>query len=679
MPHAPFTRIDTGLLARMGAERLWIEPLGASAIRVRATHNAALDPDLPSGLLDPLPPAPDAETVIDGDTAHVTNGPLRATLRRVTQGLHARIEIAFHDTATGEVLLEEEMPHILYPDAREFTAEEGPLWRIETCFAARDGERFYGMGQHQHGKLDQKGCVIDLVQMNTEVVVPFLVSSRGYGLIWNAPGTGRVELAANRTRWVLDASPQLDYVVIAGAQPADILRGYAELTGHPPMMPDWAMGFWQCKLRYSTQQEVLDIAREHTRRGLPIDCLVIDFFNWTRGGEWKLNPRDFPDPAAMVRELRAMGITPMVSIWPTVNANAENFAEMRDAGFLIRHRRGVEASSIFVDANSDGRVPLSFYDATSPEARAYHWARVQEGYARHGFRAFWLDANEPEYYPTHPDNLRYHAGEGRAVTNAYPLLHQQGYAEHMAAAGIDDGVLLSRSAWLGTQRHPVVVWSGDVHSTFPDLARQIRAGLNMAMSGIPWWTTDIGGFKGGDIRDPAFHELLVRWFQYAVFCPVFRLHGFRQDSAGDPRTGREFLFGGADNEIWSFGPEVEALLASCLHLRERLRPYVRAQMRTTHETGLPPMRPLLLEFPDDPQAATIEDQFMFGPDLLVAPVLEPGATTRRLYLPAGAHWRNAWTGEALAGGTWTDCPAPLSQIPVFIRDGASVSLVPPAA
>lgn len=673
MASSLFSVRDTRLDCRLGTETLRLEAIGPSAIRVRATRNATFDPTLPSGLLDPPPPT-SAEVHLEEDRASLVNGRLRAEVRRVPRGLEPTLELAFRDVETGRLLLEEWMPHILYPSTRNYDAEDGALWRIETTFAAHDDERFYGLGQHQHGRLDQKGCVIDLLQMNTEVVIPFLVSSRGYGFVWNNPGTGRVELARNRTRWVLDASPQLDYVVIAGPGPAAILETYAALTGRPPAMPDWALGFWQCKLRYATQDEVLRVAREYHRRGLPVGCLVIDFFNWTRGGEWRIDPAAFPDPAGMVAELQAMGMRPMISVWPAVNANAENFAELRDAGFLVTHRRGVQAASIFVDANTEGRVPLSFYDATNPEARAYHWARVREGYARHGFEAFWLDADEPEAYPAHPGNLRYHLGDGRAVNNAYPLLHQQGYAEHMAADGIEDGVLLSRSAWLGTQRHPVVVWSGDVRSTFEDLARQVRAGLNMAMSGIPWWTTDIGGFKGGDIRDPAFHELLMRWFEYGVFCPVFRLHGFRRDSAGDPRLGRDFLAGGADNEIWSFGDEVEAHLTACIHLRERLRPYLARQMAAAHETGLPPMRPLFVDFPRDPDAAGIEDQFMLGPDLLVAPVLAAGARTRRAYLPAGETWRDAWTGAVLHGGAWVDVPAPLGRIPVFLRGDADVPI-----
>lgn len=665
---------DRALSCRIGTERLLIEAVGGSGIRVRATRNAAFDTALPSGLLPDARKARKAQIDIGENAAALTHGRLRVEVSLRPEGLQPSLEMSFVDNASGTTLLQEQRPHILYPDARSYQAETGDLWRITTEFAAHDGERFYGLGQHQHGRLDQKGCVIDLLQMNTEVVIPFLQSSRGYGLIWNNPGSGRVELADNRTRWVLDASPQIDYVVLPGPDPADILKGYAELTGHPPVMPDWATGFWQCKLRYSTQEQVLDIARQYHRRGIKVGCFVIDFFNWTKGGEWQIDREAFPDPAAMVDELKAMGMRPMISVWPAVNANARTFAEMRDAGFLITPARGVQAGSVFVDANTDGLVPLSFYDATHPEARAYHWDRVREGYVAHGFDAFWLDANEPEVYPTQPDNMRYHAGDGRAVTNAYPLLHQQGYVDGMAKEEIDDGVLLSRSAWLGTQRLPVVVWSGDVKSTFPDLARQVRAGLNMALSGISWWTTDIGGFKGGDIRDPAFHELLIRWFQYGVFCPVFRLHGFRQDSDCDPALGRDFLAGGADNEVWSFGPEVEQHLLACLDLRERLRPYVAQQMNVAHHTGLPPMRPLLLAWPDDASAHTIEDQFMLGDEILVAPVLEAGASVRRVYLPAGTQWRDAWNGTIHEGGGWIETPAPINRIPVFLTAASALEL-----
>lgn len=674
MIHDPIRQVGDRVVASLNGETLWLEPVGADAVRVRATKNRRFDLDQVSGLLDDLPGS-DAAIAVRDEGAVVTNGRMRAELTLVARGMGPALELSFHHSGTGETLLCEEPPHILWPGARYHAAEEGPLWRVESRFRAHPGERFYGLGQHQHGRLDQKGCVIDLLQKNTEISIPFVVSSRGYGLIWNNPGVGRVELAENRTLWVADATPQLDYVVIAGDAPADILTSYAALTGVPPILPDWALGFWQSKLRYETQDEVLGVAREYRRRGLPIDCLVIDFFHWTKMGEWRFDADAFPDPARMVAELKDMGITPMVSVWPTVNANAETFADMQRAGYIVQSRRGAMDGSIFFDREPAGRNALLFYDATHPEARAFHWSRVRDGYARHGITAFWLDANEPEMYPMHPDNLRYHAGEGRAVANAYPVLHQSGYAEHMAADGIEDGLVLSRSAWIGSQRYPVVVWSGDVASTFADLARQIRAGLNMAMSGVAWWTTDIGGFKHGDVGDPGFRELLIRWFQYGALCPVFRLHGFRRDAARDPRYGHEFSFGGADNEVWSFGDEAYAILTRYLRLRERLKPYLKAQMDVAHRTGIPPMRPLLVDFPDDVTAWEAADSYLLGGDLLVAPVVELGARRRRVYLPADADWHDAWTGAAYAGGQRIEVDAPLDRIPLFLRGDAELPIV----
>jgi alpha-D-xyloside xylohydrolase len=581
------------------------------------------------------------------------------------------LELRFLDTRTGTVLLEEEPPHFLWPGPRHWKAEGGDLWSLDQRFRAWEGERLHGMGQHQHGRLDLKGCVLDLHQRNTEITIPFLMSSRGYGLLWNMPGIGRAELAANRTHFSMEATRQLDYVVVAGHRPAEILSRYTALAGRPPELPDWALGFWQSRLRYASQEEVLAVARGYRRRGLPLDVLVIDFFHWTRMGEWRFRPEEWPDPGAMAAELRAMGVTPMVSVWPTVSANADTYERFVREGWLVESRRGAMDGSIFYDREPDGMNPLRFYDATHPDARAFHWARVREGYAAHGIRAFWLDANEPEMYPMHPENLRLHAGDGRDVANLYPLAHQEGYAEAFAAEGIEDALLLSRSGWAGTQRHPVVLWSGDVKSTFAALRLQVAAGLNVALSGISWWTTDIGGFKGGDVGDPAFRELLVRWFQWGALCPVFRLHGFRRDAARDPRLGHAFSDGGADNEVWSFGPEVEEVLARYLRLRARLRPYLRRLMREAAEIGLPPMRPLLVDFPEDAAVADVADAYMLGPDLLVAPVMEAGATSRPVHLPAGARWRDVWTGEARPPGP-QEAQAPLHLIPCFAREGSGL-------
>jgi alpha-D-xyloside xylohydrolase len=242
----------------------------------------------------------------------------------------------------------------------------------------------------------------------------------------------------------------------------------------------------------------------------------------------------------------------------------------------------------------------------------------------------------------------------------------------MTEAGQPGTVLLCRSAWAGSQKYGAAVWSGDIPATWASLGQQVRAGLNIAMSGIPWWTTDIGGFHGGNASDPAYQELVIRWFQYGVFCPLFRLHGDRE-----PRLPTGFEMTGGPNEVWSFGDVATPIIADTLRLRERLRPYIHEQMTVAHQSGLPPMRPLFVDYPDDAASWGTDDEFLLGPDILVAPVLGAGQMEREVYLPAGQDWTNAWTGETFDGGQTISVDAPIERIPVFTRSEAVVPLVAP--
>jgi alpha-D-xyloside xylohydrolase len=656
-----FTQRDGALEWQGGHETVRVEPWGRDSLRVRGTLWQQIRGDLPGALLPTVTaadPAPQIE--VTAGTGRITNGGLTAEIS--SEG-----RLRFLRTSDHAELLTEVLPHFTGPLSRRYSPVGGGMHHVEVLFEARDGERCYGLGQQQHGLLNQKGAVVDLAQRNTEVSIPFLVSSRGYGFLWNHPGIGRVELGASATRWVSESARQWDYWITAADEPAGLLRNYSDAVGHAPAFPEWASGFWQCKLRYKTQDELLDVAREHKRRGLPLSVIVIDYFHWTRQGEWRFDPAEWPDPAGMVAELDKLGVKLMVSIWPTVNPASENYPEMDEAGLLVTNERGLPGQLAIWDKGSDGRVPASYYDPTNPRARGYVWGKVKEGYYKHGVRAWWLDACEPELVPEHPGNLRYQAGPGLEVSNIYPLLHARAFFDGMRAEGEEEIISLCRAAWAGSQRYGAAVWSGDIDSTFEDLRRQIPAGMNIGLSGIPWWTTDIGGFKGGDINSPSFRELIVRWFQFGVFSPIFRLHGVRQPGSmiGPEQTG-------APNEAWSFGEDAYRIIRRMLFLRERLRPYVMELMRAAQQTGAPPMRPLLLNFPGDTGSWEVEDQFMFGDDVLVAPVTAEGARERPVYLPDGATWLDAWTGATHTGGQWVTAPAPLEIIPVFLRDGGRV-------
>jgi alpha-D-xyloside xylohydrolase len=673
-----YSRDGAALVIRFNGETIRIEPWGPDALRIRARPGGQVAEPHVSALLDPPQSTPLIE--IDGAHARITNGRLRAEVR-LARRLGAEVpkepEIRFVRSDTGEELLSETRSHFAGPSPRNFKPIASGSFQLEARFRAYEGEQLMGLGQPQHGLEDLKGTSTTLVQQNTHVVVPFVLSSRGYGFLWNNPATGRADFATNVTRWLADATPGMDYWITAGDSPAEILSAYVTATGRPPALPDWATGFWQCKLRYRTQDEILSVARDYRRRNLPLSCIVIDFFAWTRQGEWQFDPEDWPDPEGLVRELDEMGIKTIVSIWPTVAANAETYAEMREKGYLLRTERGVPVVIQFPDKDPYGIHFLTYYDPFNPEARDYHWDRVSKGYVEKGFTNFWLDACEPEMRPAHAEHVRTHLGNGAEMLSAFPLLHASRYAQGLKDAGAEDVVLLCRSTWAGGQRYPTILWSGDVWSTWEDYRAQIAAGLHAAMSGIGWWTTDIGGFYEGHREDPDFHELLVRWFEFGVFSPICRLHGVRVPNGvpfsapdGEVDYGSElfrvFTDTGGDNEVWSYTEDLLEIFTHLLSVRERLRPYLASAFDQYARTGLPPMRPLPFCFPDQPclggQAA-----YMLGDSLLVAPVIERGAGAREVRLPEGEDWIEVWTGTRHGGGSTARLEARQGFPPVLCR------------
>ena len=658
-----FEQKGDALCYRYEAERLIIEPWGENSLRVRASKMPEMPEDDWALLPPERPGTPVIEVREDGGT--ITNGKITAVLNLI-----GKLEIYNHK---GELLLNEyvrnrkdmygETCSSIEVEAREYKPIIGGDYQITMRFVSNPNEKIYGMGQYQQPCLDLKGADLELAHRNSQASVPFMLSSLGYGFLWNNPAVGRVCFGKNITTWEAQSAKKLDYWVTAGDTPAEIEEAYANATGKVPMMPDYAMGFWQCKLRYQTQEELLEVAREYKRRNLPISVIVVDFFHWPLQGEWKFDPAYWPDPDAMIAELKEMGIELMVSIWPTVDYRSENFDEMKAKGLLIRVDKGFPISMDF-------QGNTLHFDATNPEARDYVWAKAKRNYYDKGVKVFWLDEAEPEYSVYDFENYRYHLGPNVQVGNIYPVMYAKTFFDGMKAEGQENIINLLRCAWAGSQRYGALVWSGDIKSSFPSMKNQVAAGLNMGLAGIPWWTTDIGGFFGASIGDPEFHELLIRWFQYGCFCPVMRLHGYRwplQPQYGT--TGGAACVSGAPNEVWSYTDQVTGILSDYLRLRERMRPYVTQLMEQAHEKGAPVMRPVFYDFPEDAAAWDVESEYMFGPSVLVVPVTEKDCRQVRAYLPAGAQWTNTWTGERFDGGQWITADAPIEQIPLFTRDG----------
>jgi alpha-D-xyloside xylohydrolase len=674
-----FSKDGNRLIYRFDAEKLWIEPWGENSLRVRSTKLAEMPgADAHNGLdrgntedwaLLPQKPCA-AEISVTEKYGLIKNGKIEARVSRIGQICiyNRKGELLLCEYLRARLDIKDRTYSSLELDAREFKPIIGGDYEITLRLeSVNPDEKIYGMGQYQQAYLNLKGMELELAQRNSQASVPFMLSSLGYGFLWNNPAVGRVCFGKNVMSWKAASAKKLDYWITAGDSPAEIEEAYARATGTAPMMPSYAMGFWQCKLRYQTQEELLGVAREYKKRGLPISVIVADFFHWNLQGEWKFDPVYWPDPDGMIRELKEMGIELMVSIWPTVDRRSGNWQEMLEKGFLIRTERGYRIAMDF-------QGNTVHYDATNPAARDYVWKKAKQHYYDKGVKLFWLDEAEPEYSVYDFENYRYHIGPDIAVGNIYPLMYAKTFFDGMQTAGQQNIINLLRCAWAGSQRYGALVWSGDIHSTFESFRNQLAAGLNMGIAGIPWWTTDIGGFFGGEASDPHFHELLIRWFQWGCFCPVMRLHGFREPIQPQyGTTGGATCLSGAPNEVWSYSEEVYEICKKYLFLREKMQPYLEKIMREAHEKGTPAMRPLFYDFPEDKTAWEQEDEYMFGPDYLVAPVLYEGRRERELYLPAGAQWTCAWTGKIFDGGKTAAVPAPLDTIPVFCRGGAALT------
>jgi alpha-D-xyloside xylohydrolase len=517
-------------------------------------------------------------------------------------------------------------------------------------------EALYGLGQHQAGVWNYRGESVDISQDNSNIAVPLMLSSKGYGIYWNNNSRSRFNNRfANYLYISSEVADEIDYYFLYGPDFDKIIASYRDLTGQAPLFGKWAYGFWQCKNRYKSQEEILGIAKKYRDLHIPVDDIVQDWFWWNRKGEFVFN-KNYPDPKGMIDTLHAENFHLMISIWPFFEPGSTNYDYMNKQGW-------------FVDKFKYAKPPyhtdaMAVYDATSPEARKYYWDKVNQGLFSIGADAWWMDTTEPETEGQEENILLGHklaAGSGDRYVNVYPLLDTGAVYDGQRSASTAKRVfILSRSAFAGSQRNAVTAWSGDINSDWFSFRRQVPAGLNFSLSGIPYWTTDVGGFVFGSPTDPAFRELFVRWFQYATFNPILRVHGTRHPD---------------ENELWSYGPDAQKILVSFDRLRYRMLPYIYSLAWKTTSEAYTPMRPLVMDFRGDSRAENTGDEFMFGPALLVSPITEPAATTRQLYLPK-ATWYDFWTGSAQEGNRAISAIAPLEQIPLYVRAGSILPLGP---
>ncbi|MBX3433682.1 MAG: DUF5110 domain-containing protein [Pirellulales bacterium] len=538
-------------------------------------------------------------------------------------------------------------------------------FRIEQQFTIDPSEAFYGLGQHQRGVMNWSGHKVHLRQRNTEVAVPVLLSSAGYLVLWDNPAVTDIDVGqseSGRLVWTSEAGQAVDYYVCVDRQPDAMIAAYRRLTGAAPMFPRWVWGFWQCKERYSSQRELLDVLAGYRERKIPLDGIIQDWQYW-KAGEWgshEFEPSRYPDPAAMVDEIHRQGAHAIVSLWPRFDEGTDNHEELEAAGAFY--------PPLYPNVYPQGYG--KWYDPFCPTGRAVYWRQVSSRLASLGFDGWWLDASEAELGGNWGQmrNLETAAGPGAEVYNAYPLMHTKAvYEGHRADIPEKRAFLLTRSAFAGQQRNAAVTWSGDIQGSWSVFSRQIPAGLNFVATGIPYWNTDIGGFFGGNPNDPSYAELFTRWFQFGAFCPMFRVHGT-----------------GAGKEVWRFDSSTQTILEDFIRLRYRLLPYIYAtSWKVTHE-GYTMMRPLVMDFFQDAKVFNVADQFMFGPALLASPVIHQGVQARDVYLPCGkeegvaanAAWVDFWTGRKYSAGEVVNAPSPIAIMPLFVRAGSIIPLGP---
>ncbi|MDR3268061.1 MAG: DUF5110 domain-containing protein, partial [Tannerella sp.] len=515
-------------------------------------------------------------------------------------------------------------------------------------FLLNSGDALYGLGQFRDNKLNLRNTERELVQFNTQAAVPVVYSTGGWGLFWDNPS--RTVYADNETgmSFLSDCGDMVNYYLFVGSRLDDLVGAYRSLTGKAPMVADWTLGYHQSRNKYATQKEVMEVARRMKAEDIPASSIFIDYFYWEKHGtgSHRFDEDLFPDVQGMLDSLHRIYDTKAVlTVWPTFAPGTANYEELSRKGFILN---GAKALDGFI------------YDAFNPDAGQLYWKQVSS-LVKQGIDGWFLDGPEPDNVASFLPATTY-AGPARNVRNLYPLVHAATFHNGLLQVRPNQRpYILTRCAWASQQRLGTAIWSGDIPATFEELEKQVTAGLNFTATGIPYWTTDIGGYSGGNPADEEYRELFTRWFQYGTFCPVFRAHGRRYP--GDRKTS---------NELWAYGSEAQQICTGFIKLRYALFPYIYTLTYHVTHKDYTPMRLLAFDFPNDKNVLDCKDQFMYGPAFLVCPVLKAGMTARQVYLPASHDWTDFWTGKTYPGGTVIEAPAPKEHIPVYVRSGAII-------
>lgn len=579
-------------------------------------------------------------------------------------------------------------------------------------FTTSKEEGLYGLGQLQNGQMMQRGMTKHLVQGNVEDVSPFFQSTKGYGVFWdNYSGTTYTD-NEQETSFCSEVGDCIDYYFMYGGSADGVIAEVRALTGDVPMMPLWSYGFMQSKERYKSQEETVGVVKKYRELGIPLDCIIQDWQYWGHNYLW--NAMDFQNPAFsrpkdMIDEVHALNARMMISIWSSFGPATKPYRALDKEGLLFDIETWPQSGVDGWPPNLEYPSGVRVYDAYSPKARDIYWEHLNKGIFQLGMDGWWMDSTEPDHFNHKESDFDRQTGLGsyRSVRNAYPLVSVGGVSDHQRALTQDKRVIiLTRSGFLGQQRYGSNVWSGDVQSSWDMFRKQITAGLNFSLTGMPHWNSDLGGFFAGSYntswgdnsatRNPMYQELYVRWLQFGVFCPMMRSHG-----ADVPR---EFYWYGKKGE-----PIYDALV-DAVKLRYTLLPYIYSTSWNVTHNRSTFMRALFMDFVNDKQTWNVNDEYMFGKAFLVAPVLHAQYTPEvqqktleenegwnrdskksaktpiltdfthsknmEVYLPAGTRWYNFWTNEAIEGGQKLVISTTLNRIPLFVRAGSIVPCGP---